>query len=187
MAENSGREQHETTGPPLPEIPPPELRHEQTDVNVWAVGKFAIALVLVCIAALALLAGLLKFFVNRETAGNQPISPGVNVDARRLPPEPRLQTAPVLDLDEMRAAEDKILNGYGWVDAGRGLARIPIGRAMDLLAQRGLPARPQSGPQTASDAVVPTASGLGPIVQQPGGPLAAWPAAEPPQARNAGR
>jgi hypothetical protein len=82
-----------------------------------------------------------------------------------------LQTTPVLDLRAMRDAEDKVLNGYGWVDQSKGVVRVPIAKAIDLLAQRGLPARPQNGVQSASNATVPTESGLGEIVQQPGGPL----------------
>ena len=35
--------------------------------------------------------------------------------------------------------------------------------------------RPQNGPQSASTAIVPTESGLGPIMNQPGGPLAGAP------------
>jgi hypothetical protein len=86
---------------------------------------------------------------------------------------PRLQSAPIGDLKDMKAAEDKILNGYGWIDQQHGLVRIPIDRAIDLLAQRGLPARQVTEPQTAAAGVsVPTESGLGPKVQQPGGPLA---------------
>ena len=50
----------------------------------------------------------------------------------------------------MRAAEDQILNGYRWVDQAKGQVRIPIDRAIDMLAQRGLPARAQSGPQSVS-------------------------------------
>jgi hypothetical protein len=49
--------------------------------------------------------------------------------------------------------------------------RIPIDKAMDLLAQRGLPTRPQSGPQSASKALVPQESGMGMTMTQPGGPL----------------
>ncbi len=35
----------------------------------------------------------------------------------------------------------KKLNSYGWVDRKHGVIRIPIERAMDLVAQRGLPTR----------------------------------------------
>ncbi len=41
----------------------------------------------------------------------------------------------------MRAAEEKILHSYGWIDQQKGIVRIPIERAMELTAQRGLPAR----------------------------------------------
>jgi hypothetical protein len=74
----------------------------------------------------------------------------------------------------MRAAEDQVLNSYAWLDQQNGIVRLPIGRAIDLIAQRNLPARQQNGPQSAADGVtVPTASGLGPIMQPVGGPLAA--------------
>ena len=36
----------------------------------------------------------------------------------------------------MRAAESAVLESYGWVDREAGVARIPIERAMLLLAER---------------------------------------------------
>ena len=47
--------------------------------------------------------------------------------------------------------EEQTLNSYGWVDQQAGVVRIPIDRAMDLLAQRGLPTRPQAGVAPPSD------------------------------------
>ena len=35
----------------------PHPGHETTDVNIWAIGKFAIALVVVCVVSVALLSG----------------------------------------------------------------------------------------------------------------------------------
>ncbi len=150
----------------LPELPS-EARHEQSDINVWAVGKFAIVLVILCIGTLLLLFGLLRYFLAEY---RQP--PPANTAAGRLPPEPRLQTEPTQDLLEMRAGEERILNSYGWVDPQKGIVRIPIERAIDLLVQRGLPSRAQPGPESTSRATVPTESGLGPIMIRPGGPLA---------------
>lgn len=159
------------------EVPPPVVPegglqpgHEDRDVNAWAVGKFAIGLVLLCILCLGVLVGFFKYLQTRLGPASPPA-----IDARHLPPEPRLQDTPVLDLKAMRDAEDKILTSYGWVDKSKGVVRIPIDKAIDLLAQRGLPARPQNGPQSASDAIVPAESGLGPIMQQVGGPLAGVP------------
>jgi hypothetical protein len=170
MAVNRPGEPGAQEAPP-PEIAQPEAHHEQTDINSWAVGKFGIALLLASIAVLFVVVGVFRYFERRENAAQAPPPAGLNEDARALPPEPRLQTAPTLDLEEMRAAEDQILNGYGWVDASKGIVRIPIARAIDLVVQQGLAGRPQTMPETASSAVVPTESGLGPIMIRPGGPL----------------
>jgi hypothetical protein len=43
---------------------------------------------------------------------------------------------------QARAHDDPILYGYGWVDQKAGVAHVPIQRAMDLVLQQGLPARP---------------------------------------------
>jgi hypothetical protein len=40
-------------------------------------------------------------------------------------------------LRALRAAENAILEHYGWVDRDKGVVHIPIDRAMDLLAERG--------------------------------------------------
>ena len=58
-----------------------------------------------------------------------------------LPPEPRLQVSAPTDLKQYKAAQEGILNSYGWVDQQAGIVRIPIDRAMDILLQEGLPVR----------------------------------------------
>ncbi len=151
------------------ELDRPEVRHEVADVDTWAVGKFAIALVLLCGVALLILSGLFKYFQSRPVAEEN--RPGAVAVGNRLPPSPRLETNEPRDLHALRSSEDAVLNSYGWVDQQNGIARIPIGRAIDLLAQKGLPARPQQA-ETAPRASVPTESGLGEIMQRPGGPLA---------------
>ena len=110
--------------------------HETTDVNVWAVGKFAIGLVIVCVVSVGLLFGLLKYFQSREET-----SVANTVEPVKLFPEPQLQKTPILDLKTIRAEEDKLLNGYAWVDPRKGVVRIPVDRAIEVLAQRGLPSR----------------------------------------------
>jgi hypothetical protein len=46
-------------------------------------------------------------------------------------------------LNDIRLREENILSTYGWADQNAGTVHIPIDRAMDLLAQRGLPVRQQ--------------------------------------------
>src|SRR5262249_24512097 len=70
-------------------------------------------------------------------------SPLAEANARRQPPEPRLQTAPNDDIRTLRAQEDQVLNEYGPADRATGTARIPIERAIEILVQTGLPEPPQ--------------------------------------------
>jgi len=51
---------------------------------------------------------------------------------------PRLLINQTLDMQEFRASQQSVLDSYGWVDRDHGVVRIPIDRAIDLLAQRGL-------------------------------------------------
>ena len=115
--------------------PAPNAGHETADVNVWAVGRFAIGLVTLCLVSLVLLFGLFKYFQSREETNV------VNsVEPTKIFPEPQLQKTPILDLKAIRADEDKLLSSYAWLDAKRGIVRIPVTRAIEVLAQRGLPA-----------------------------------------------
>ena len=156
MAENKNRQPapHDadpTRSDPGPVFDPqhPESPYERRDVDVWVVGKFGIALALLCVVCLALLFGLFRFFEARNGGPKPRFEQSVGIDASKLPPEPRLEESPILDLQRMRAAEDQVLNSYAWIDKQNGIVRIPIGQAMDLLVQRGLPARQQAGPHRA--------------------------------------
>src|ERR1700684_4035602 len=55
-------------------------------------------------------------------------------------PTPRLQIDDGnQEIAEMHAREDLLLDYYSWVDRSSGKVRIPIARAMQLIAQHGLP------------------------------------------------
>jgi hypothetical protein len=58
-------------------------------------------------------------------------------------PSPQLEIDERTQLDKVRLKEEETLATYGWVDQKAGVVRIPIERAMDLIAQRGLPTRTQ--------------------------------------------
>jgi hypothetical protein len=147
----------------------PPVGHEETDADASSVGRFGAILVLVLVLSLVLLFGLFRYFQSREGAGV------ATVDPTKSFPEPRLQKTPVNDLKEVRDAENQVLHSYAWVDPQKGVVRIPIDRAIDLLAQHGLPSRPTDQAPPASGVTVPTESSLGPKMQQPGGPLAGEP------------
>ena len=60
-------------------------------------------------------------------------------------PQPRLETDERTEINDFRLQEEQKLDSYGWVDQNAGIVRIPIDRAMELIAQRGLPTTPKTG------------------------------------------
>ena len=52
---------------------------------------------------------------------------------RAAPNAPILQSAPANDLAALRAQKRTLLDRYAWIDRDRGLVRIPIERAIDLI------------------------------------------------------
>jgi len=122
----------------------PVIRHETTDINVWAVGRFAFLLMGITFFSLILLFGLMKYFQSREA---QEVAQTIEPD--KVFPQPRLLKSEPLDLAKFRENENQVLNSYAWVDQSKGIVRIPIDRAIDVLAQKGLPSRPnpQKGSQ----------------------------------------
>lgn len=54
-------------------------------------------------------------------------------------PEPRLQPHPLVDRQRYDEAQRAQLSGYQWVDRRAGIVRIPIGRAMQILADQHQP------------------------------------------------
>ena len=71
---------------------------------------------------------------------------------QRQAPAPRLQERSDLDLQDVRAREDRILNTYGWVDKSRGIVRIPVDEAMKLVAEQGLGGPPAMAPSAGDKA-----------------------------------
>jgi len=113
--------------------------YEKRDIHAGTVAAFLAGLIVLFIFTYATSDWMIHLF---RPAGARPgLSPSAEIRARPLPPEPRLQVDPARDLAGLRAQEDSLLNGAGWVDEKTGIAHIPIDQAMSLLERRGLPAR----------------------------------------------
>ena len=115
--------------------------HEDRTLNVRAVSKFGVGIGAGVIASAFLMWFLFDRFAARETRSTARPEAMASSNPRKEPPEPRLQPKPVMDLKTFRASEDAILNSYGWVDPDKGVVRIPVERAMELVAKEGLPKR----------------------------------------------
>jgi hypothetical protein len=66
---------------------------------------------------------------------------------------PQLQTTPRSDLQSLQTSQEKRLQGYSWVDKGKGIVHVPIGRAMEIVASEGSKAfdAMDTGPLTPAD------------------------------------
>ena len=121
----------------------PGVSHETRDINVFQVSAFGIGLLLSCIVTVFAMWVMFNFLFHREDAKNADNPAAAMMSERpKLPPEPRLQNEPKVELKDLRADEDAILSSYGWIDPNKGIVRIPIDQAIDIVAQKGLPSKP---------------------------------------------
>jgi hypothetical protein len=117
----------------------PHVHHEPGDVNARALTKFGLSMAGLIVVFLFGLWGMFEYLKNRAAELGRPPSPSAMVNAQKQPPEPRLQRYPAQDMRKMRSDEETLLHQYAWLDPDKGIVRIPVERAMDLIAQRGLP------------------------------------------------
>ena len=109
---------------------------ETTDFNLKYIVYSAAALLVGLAVVLAGATWVFKTFVKhdeREQVIRSEVQP-VQVGPR----EPKLQINPEQENQEYLAEQRQTLSTFGWVDQGSGIARIPIDRAMDIVAQEGL-------------------------------------------------
>jgi len=137
----------------MPDIVNPETHHETSDVNVRALLWFIVIFI-----AFAIFAHLVIWTMFRQYAkmARHTTTPPLSAIARpasaSVPQTPRLQpfptqnpegqmqpptdNTPVVDMQEMHAREDLLLNNPGWVDKQKGIVRLPIDLAKELEVQR---------------------------------------------------
>ena len=115
--------------------------YERRDANIPALLKFALGLALLIAVTLVAMKWTFSIFDKLMPLG-APAAPFEQ--ARQLPPSPMIQAAPHMELKDYCAAQQKNVEGYAWVDQQQGTVRIPVDRAMDLILEKGLPARAAS-------------------------------------------
>ena len=115
--------------------------YERADAHVHSLLQFAFWMVIVMAVVMVGMKWTFDYY-GRALPLGAPASP--LVAGRELPPSPRLQVQPRLDLKDYCAAQQQEVNSYAWVDRSSGVVRVPVDRAMDMLLARGLAARPAS-------------------------------------------
>jgi hypothetical protein len=131
---------------------------EQEDLSPGGIFYFMAGLAVVGVVIYFIVVGMYRFldaYDRRHQAPANPMSIQTGLDARvTMPfpealskidqtfPKPVLEHSEMLQYNEILEKQDRMLASYDWVDKDKGVVRIPIDRAMELLAQRGLPVLP---------------------------------------------
>jgi hypothetical protein len=119
----------------------PHVSFERGDIDIVQITGFGIGLLIACMVTVFAMWALFEYFKGREDKVNPANPPAMMSEKPMLPPAPRLQPEPIKELKDLRDNEDMILNSYGWTDPAKGTVHIPIGQAIDILAQKGLPVK----------------------------------------------
>ena len=117
----------------------PHGRHEHREADVRLVLISTLILIVLIVAVCFITVGIFDWL---NTSPPEAINSAIPVNPNPTPPVPRVMEHPWEELPEVHAHENQILYSYGWVDKANGVVRVPIGRAMDLLLAKGLPATP---------------------------------------------
>ena len=128
----------------------PHNAYEKTDASPRGLLYFALVMAAILTATALFLILLFKHFQKTQNPGSFVAAPFAG--AQPLPPPPRIQPQPGIDMQTYFQSQQNLLNTYGWVDKQNGIVRLPIDRAMQLLLERGLPVRSTTNPQNTAQA-----------------------------------
>jgi hypothetical protein len=135
-----------------------DMGFEQEDLSPQGVFYFMGGLAVMGVVIYFILAGMYRFLDHYDRTHQPPANPmaattGVDPQTMTYPqiqsqvqktfPKPVLEYSEQTQFVEDLMKQNKVLGSYDWVDQKNGVVRIPIDRAMDLVAQRGLPVLPE--------------------------------------------
>lgn len=127
--------------------------HERSDVDVSRSQWVVIGSVVFLAAVMAAVWLMFQWMDERLASADAPLPVVTERQAGqdRQPPEPRLLVDEPANLTAVREEEEGALNSYGVVNRGQGTWRVPIDRAMTMLVERGVPAKPRAAPAPPSN------------------------------------
>jgi hypothetical protein len=134
---------------------PEDTGFEHQDLSPRSVYGFLVGLAVGVVLVAVVLLGIyhaMDAYEREHQPSQSPLLPQTQADTRHVTPEminafpqPRLEKNERLEINAFLLREEQTLDSYGWIDQKAGVVRIPIDRAMQLIAQRGLPTAPRAG------------------------------------------
>ena len=186
-SEHSGNGQkHVTETPDVSHIRNLDVTHEMSDVHTQGILTFIVGLTVMTIVVYLLMWGMFRVLTTREEKRDEPPSPMAMTGKERLPPEPRLQSAPgfaeeldkevgvkesehaqgppkpkdpLWEINMVRTHWESILKNGAKDQSGK-FVILPIDEAKKELLRQGLPVRTNEPSVPAADGQ-PTAASSG--------------------------
>ena len=128
----------------------PETAGGDREIDYRSVRRFTLFLLVLVLGGLVSGWALFRFFRSRIASDQAPAPPLAGARENPPPPEPRLEGPPGVALKALRTKEDAVLSTWGWVDRDRTTAMVPVDRAIEIAAEKGLPLRYGPAPAAAA-------------------------------------
>ena len=117
---------HTTETPDTSHIKNIDVTHETSDVYIDGIAKFVIGLFVLIVVSFVLMWAMFRMLQSQPVEGEKPRSPMARTDQERLPPEPRLQSAPGFGEElEKTAVKEK---ESGALNSKQNTAGAPVGK-----------------------------------------------------------
>jgi hypothetical protein len=107
------------------------------DENTKTIARVGLGLLLALWMVIILIYPFFSYLKYHRTGGKDPARTLPYLP--KLPPEPRNVNEPYQALEKFQKIQQGQLENYYWIDRNKGIVAIPIQRAMQIIAQRGLP------------------------------------------------
>jgi hypothetical protein len=131
----------------------PQHEPAEFDSEIHVKGIFGAIAGLALLVAFSFVAMIAFSKVLKTRAIERDPAPLPVAEANQPRPRPRaaLQADPTADMARFAKEEEAALKTWAWVDRASGVVQIPVDRALEIVAERGLPVPPPM-PETASPA-----------------------------------
>lgn len=135
---------------PRPQHAPAEF---DSEIHVKAILGVLAGLALLVALAFGGMIAFSGYLKSRSIARDPEPLPLAEANAPRPRPRAALQADPTADMTRFAREEEAAVSSYAWVDRAAGVAQIPVSRAIEIVAERGLPVPPplpDAGPAPAA-------------------------------------
>jgi len=107
------------------------------EIDVRGIVKVGAWLAVVTVVGFVIAWGFYRVLSRGEKRLERPAVTVAGATVPAEPPGPGLQATPEKELAAFRRSEQEQLESWAWIDQGAGVARVPVEKAIDVVAAEG--------------------------------------------------